>query len=101
MFCDYIFHVTATKLYHPEHFSGDVTLFCGLAYRPPTLESQDPVESQQAPAIRRFALRSALHVIAQMFAFFVRAVGFLGGTPGCFGTHHEQVPETDVAVNGG
>lgn len=71
MFCDYIFHVTATKLYHPEHFSGDVTLFCGLAYRPPTLESQDPVESQQAPAIRRFALRSALHVIAQMFAFLL------------------------------
>ncbi|KAH0518376.1 Suppressor of IKBKE 1 [Microtus ochrogaster] len=52
-----------------ERFSGDVTHFCGLAYRSPTLQSPDPVESQQAPTIMRFALRSAIHVIAQMFAF--------------------------------
>jgi hypothetical protein len=39
-------------------------------------------------------------ITAKVFYSFVRAVGFLGGTPGCLGTHHEQVPETDVTVNG-
>lgn len=70
MFCDYVSHVTATKLYRLERFSDDVTRFGGFAYRSPTLESQDPVGSQKAPAIRRFALRPAIDVIAQMFAFF-------------------------------
>ena len=39
-------------------------------------------------------------ITAKLFYFFDRAMGFLGGTPGCFGTHHEQIPETDVTING-
>lgn len=58
------------------------------------------MECLRAPAVRRFALRPVLDVIVQMFAFVVRTVGFLGGAPGCVGTDHEQVPETDVTVNG-